>query len=100
MFREEDRRQCLELFERYYAGRKFHDSFYREAIRQYLAPGHRLLDAGCGRYLKFCREFSDVAQVVGIDLEPVLETDNRNRPIWRSRRSSAVSRFRPGILTW
>jgi SAM-dependent methyltransferase len=80
MFREQDRRKCLELYEKYYAGRKFHDSLYREAIRRHLQPGQRLLDAGCGRYLRFCREFAPVSQVVGIDLEPTLETDNQTVP--------------------
>jgi ubiquinone/menaquinone biosynthesis C-methylase UbiE len=38
------------------------------------------LDAGCGRYLKFSKEFSQTAQVVGIDLESTLETVNATSP--------------------
>jgi SAM-dependent methyltransferase len=80
MFAERDRRKCEELYERYYGGRKFHDSLYRQRIDQYLKPGIRLLDAGCGRYLRFCREFSRTARVVGIDLEETFDTDNRQAP--------------------
>lgn len=80
MFTAKDRRKCELLLERYYAGRKFFDARYRELIRKHLRPGQRLLDAGCGRYLKFCKEFSDTAHVVGIDLDSVLETDNRREP--------------------
>lgn len=80
MFSERDRRKCGDLYEKYYAGRKFHDSLYRELIQRYLEPGARVLDAGCGRYLKFCREFSSVAHVVGIDLERSFDTDNRQQP--------------------
>ena len=80
MFSEHDRRKCDDLYEKYYAGRKFHDSLYRELIQRYLEPGARVLDAGCGRYLKFCREFSPVAHVVGIDLERTFETDNTRIP--------------------
>src|SRR5262249_47404061 len=36
--------------------------------------------AGCGRYMKFCQAFSDVAHMVGIDLESQLDTNNRNAP--------------------
>jgi SAM-dependent methyltransferase len=80
MFRAKDRRKCAELFQKYYSGRKFHDDLYRDLIRKYLRPGQRLLDAGCGRYLKFSKELSGTAQVVGIDLEPALETDNQSAP--------------------
>lgn len=80
MFSPRDREKCHHLYERYYAGRKFHDTFYRETIRKHLVPGQRLLDAGCGRYMQFCRELSGIAHVVGIDLEPALETDNRSAP--------------------
>jgi SAM-dependent methyltransferase len=80
MFRVKDRQRCHEIFEKYYAGRKFHDALYRERIRTYLKPGQRLLDAGCGRYMKFCKELSDVARVVGIDLESTFETDNQRAP--------------------
>lgn len=80
MFRESDRQKCSQLYDKYYAGRRFFDSLYRDAIRRYLLPGQRLLDAGCGRYLKFSRELSGMARVVGIDLDPVLETDNRQAP--------------------
>lgn len=61
-------------------GASFHDALYRDRIKTYLQPGQRLLDAGCGRYMKFCKEFSDVAEVVGIDLESTLETDNQRTP--------------------
>jgi ubiquinone/menaquinone biosynthesis C-methylase UbiE len=80
MFRPKDRQECIELFQKYYSGRKFHDDLYRDLIRRYLGPGQRLLDAGCGRYMKFCREFSGTARVVGIDLESVLDTNNHNAP--------------------
>jgi len=80
MFREKDRERCQELFQKYYAGRKFSDALYRDMIRKYLRPGHRLLDAGCGRYLKFCKELSSTARVVGMDLETKLETDNQSAP--------------------
>ena len=66
MFTDRDRRRCQELYDRYYAGRKFHDSLYRDLIRRYLRPGDTLLDAGCGRYLRFCREFAQDAHVVGM----------------------------------
>ncbi len=80
MFRQKDHDKCAELYEKYYSGRKFFDSLYREAIRRHLKPGQRLLDAGCGRYLTFSKELTDTAHVVGIDLESVLETDNRQPP--------------------
>src|SRR5262249_20717205 len=69
-----------QLYDKYYAGRKFLDSLYRETIRQHLRPGQRLLDAGCGRYLKLSKELADTAEVVGIDLESALATDNRYNP--------------------
>jgi len=80
MFRDKDRQKCAELYEKYYAGRKFFDSLYRETIWRHLTPGQKLLDAGCGRYLRFSKELSKAAHVVGIDLEPTLETDNGNPP--------------------
>jgi len=81
MFTPRDREKCEQLFEKYYAGRKFYDGVYRDTIRKHLRPGQRLLDAGCGRYLRVSREFAGVAgQVVGIDLESTLETGNRNAP--------------------
>ena len=80
MFTQKDRQKCLELFQKYYSGQKFHDDLVRDLIRKYLRPGQRLLDAGCGRYLKFCKELSGTARVVGIDLESTLETDNQNAP--------------------
>lgn len=80
MFRAKDREKCQQLYQKYYAGRKFHDSLYRDAIRKYLRPGQDLLDAGCGRYMRFCKELSDTARVVGIDLESTLETDNQSAP--------------------
>jgi SAM-dependent methyltransferase len=80
MFRERDRQTCQHLYDRYYAGRKFHDSLYRDLISRYLQPGARLLDAGCGRYLRFCREFAAEADVIGVDLECSFDTDNRQSP--------------------
>jgi SAM-dependent methyltransferase len=80
MFSERDRQKCDALYTKYYAGRRFHDALYRELICRHLEPGARLLDAGCGRYLKFCREFSPVAHVVGIDLERTFETNNGHVP--------------------
>jgi len=80
MFRPQDRLKCQELYHRYYSGRKFHDSLYRDLILEHLRPGQRLLDAGCGRYMKFCKDLSSTADVFGIDLESTLETDNRTAP--------------------
>jgi SAM-dependent methyltransferase len=80
MFREKDRKTCERLCEKYYAGRKFSRAQYQELIRQHVAAGHRLLDAGCGRDLEFSREFSDDVQVVGIDMEPDLQTRNQSSP--------------------
>ena len=80
MFRSKDREKCQQLYEKYYSGRKFHDAIYRELIQKYLPRGGRLLDAGCGRYLKFSKEFARTAEVIGIDLESTLETANRCSP--------------------
>jgi len=80
MFSQRDRQKCEVLYQRYYAGRKFHDSIYRDMIRNHLKPGSRLLDAGCGRHLRFCREFAPVARVVGVDLEQTFDTNNQGSP--------------------
>jgi ubiquinone/menaquinone biosynthesis C-methylase UbiE len=80
MFRARDREKCRQLYDKYYHGRKFHDAFYRDLIRKHLEPGQRLLDAGCGRYMAFCKEFCDIAEVVGIDCESALETKNNCAP--------------------
>jgi SAM-dependent methyltransferase len=80
MFTERDRRKCDELYTKYYEGRKFHDTLYRERIAAHLRPGDRLLDAGCGRYLRFCREFSPAAWVVGVDLDHAFDTENGSAP--------------------
>jgi SAM-dependent methyltransferase len=80
MFRPKDREKCEQLYEKYYSGHKFHDALYRDLIDKYLNSGGRLLDAGCGRYLKFCKEWAGRAEVVGIDLETTLETSNRSSP--------------------
>jgi SAM-dependent methyltransferase len=80
MFSQRDREKCQELYTRYYAGRKFHDSAYRDVIGRHLQPGTRLLDAGCGRYLRFCREYASTADVVGVDLDHTFETDNQSAP--------------------
>ena len=80
MFTARDRQQCEDIYRKYYSGRKFHDSLYRDLIEKHLQPGQRLLDAGCGRYLKFCKDLVDRAWVVGIDLESVLETRNDQVP--------------------
>jgi ubiquinone/menaquinone biosynthesis C-methylase UbiE len=80
MFRSKDREKCQQLYEKYYTGHKFHDAIYRELIQKYLPRGGRLLDAGCGRYLKFSKEFAQTADVVGIDLESALETANQCSP--------------------
>jgi ubiquinone/menaquinone biosynthesis C-methylase UbiE len=58
----------------------FHDAVYRDRIRKHVAPGDRVLDAGCGRHLQFSKELADRAQVVGIDIEPRLATDNLGSP--------------------
>jgi ubiquinone/menaquinone biosynthesis C-methylase UbiE len=80
MFRPQDREKCARLYEKYYAGRKFHDALYRDLIKKYLRPGQRLLDAGCGRHMRFCEEFSASARVVGIDLDSTFATDNQRAP--------------------
>jgi ubiquinone/menaquinone biosynthesis C-methylase UbiE len=80
MFTEKDRRKCEEIFRKHYSGRKFHDTLYGELIRKYLQPGQKVLDAGCGRYMRFCKDLSGMAELVGIDLETTLETDNRRAP--------------------
>lgn len=80
MFRAKDREKCQELQRRYYPEGKFHDTFYRELIRKHLPPGGRLLDAGCGRYLKFSKELAKDHAVFGIDLESTLETANQCSP--------------------
>jgi len=80
MFRESDRQKCERLLEKYYAGRRFHDSVYRELIAKHLRPGERLLDAGCGRYMQFSKALAATAHVVGIDLEETLETHNERAP--------------------
>src|SRR5947209_5499122 len=80
MFSSRDRQKCQQLFEKYYAGRKFRDALYRDLINRYIAPGQRVLDAGCGRYMTFSKEFSGIASVVGIDLDSSLETDNVRTP--------------------
>ena len=80
MFTARDREKCEQIYDKYYRGRKFHDSLYHDLIRKYLKPGQRVLDAGCGRYLRFCKDLSDTASVVGIDLDTVLETDNGAAP--------------------
>ena len=80
MFTAKDRQKCERLYDRYYGGRKFYDALYREQIHGFIRPGSRVLDAGCGRHLKLCKELSGVALMVGIDLESTLETDNRSAP--------------------
>ena len=80
MFTAGDRQKCQKLYDRYYTGRKFYDTLYREKIREAIRPGKRVLDAGCGRYLRLCKELSSVAEMVGIDLETTLETDNQTAP--------------------
>ena len=80
MFTAKDRDKCQRLHDRYYAGRKFYDLLYREQIHRFLRSGDRVLDAGCGRYLRLCKELSGTAEMVGIDLENTLETDNQIAP--------------------
>lgn len=80
MFSTQDRNRCQQLFEKYYGQRKFHDSLYRDLISKYLRPGDRLLDAGCGRYMRFCKDLAAGAQVFGIDLETAFETRNDSAP--------------------
>lgn len=80
MFSEKNRKKCEQLLEKYYAGRKFSRTLYRELIRKYVSSGDRLLDAGCGRYLEFSKELFDDVQVVGIDLEETLDTHNQRSP--------------------
>jgi len=80
MFTPKDRQKCQQLYEKYYSGHKFHDAMYRELIHKHLPPRGRLLDAGCGRYLKFSKEFAATGEVVGIDLESSLDTANERSP--------------------
>jgi SAM-dependent methyltransferase len=80
MFTVKDRQKCEEIYQKHYRGRKFHDTVYGDLIRKHLVPGQKILDAGCGRYMKFCKDLSNDAAVVGIDLETTLETDNRSMP--------------------
>jgi ubiquinone/menaquinone biosynthesis C-methylase UbiE len=80
MFTDKDRIKCEQIYDNYYRGRKFHDSLYMELIQKHLIPGQRVLDAGCGRYLKFSKQLSRIATVVGIDLETTLETENLRPP--------------------
>ena len=80
MFRERDRQKCDALFAKYYNGRKFHDTLYREMIARHFRPGQRVLDAGCGRAMKFCKEFTNAGVVVGVDLEEALDTRNTQSP--------------------
>jgi SAM-dependent methyltransferase len=80
MFSPKDRQKCQELFERHYRGRAFFDARYRNLIQKYLAPGQTVLDAGCGRYMKFSKELADGRQVFGIDLESTLDTRNQTAP--------------------
>ncbi len=80
MFTSRDRAKCQELFKKYYGDRKFHDALYRDLIRKHLRPGSRILDAGYGRYMTFCKELSSSAVAFGADLEPTLDTDNSRAP--------------------
>ncbi len=80
MFTQKDREKCDKLFERYYKGKKFSRGLYCERIKQYVSSTHRVLDAGCGRYLEFSKELPNSAQVTGVDLEPTLETHNEQSP--------------------
>ena len=80
MFSLRDRQKCEELFKKYYQGRTFYDAKYRALIREHVQAGQRILDAGCGRYLRFSKELADSCEVVGIDLEAPLETTNSGSP--------------------
>ena len=79
---------------------EFHDSLYRDLIRRYLQPGTDLLDAGCGRYLRFCREFAPDAHVVGIDLEETFECDNSAPPFAVRGDIGQPAVSRPRASTW
>jgi SAM-dependent methyltransferase len=80
MFRPKDREKCEQLCQKYYSGRKFSRTLYRELIHKYVASGDRLMDAGCGRYLEFSKELSSTVHVIGIDLEETLDTHNERSP--------------------
>src|SRR5689334_3761243 len=80
MFKPFDLQKRDRLLDKYYPKRKWHDALYTAMIQRYLRPGERVLDAGCGRYLKFCKQLSSVGQMVGIDLEREMDTDNRVAP--------------------
>jgi SAM-dependent methyltransferase len=80
MFTARDREKCEQLYDKYYSDRRFHDSLYLDLIRKHLKPAQKVLDAGCGRYLRFCKSLSDTATMVGIDLDTVFETRNQSAP--------------------
>lgn len=80
MFTPKDRQTCQQIFEKYYADRRFYDALYRDLIDKYLCPGQHVLDAGCGAHMKVCKGLSGMARVVGIDLESELDTDNTGTP--------------------
>ena len=80
MFTAKARAKCDAIYEKYYGGRKFHDSLYRDLIRKHSARGAARCSTPRGRYLRFCKEFSSIASVVGIDLDSVLETNNSSAP--------------------
>jgi SAM-dependent methyltransferase len=78
MFRAKDRQRCQKLYDKYYVGTRFHGTINRGKIRSTVCPERRLLDAGCGRHMRFAMEFSGIAHFVGIDLDPALSTNNQN----------------------
>jgi SAM-dependent methyltransferase len=80
MFREKDRQKCEQLCEKYYAGRKFSRTLYRDLVLKYVSPGDRIMDAGCGRHLEFYKELPNDVQFVGVDLEKSLNTRNEFSP--------------------
>jgi len=80
MFREKDRKKCEELCEKYYAGRKFSRTLYRDLVLKYVSPGDRVMDAGCGHYLEFSKELPSDVHFLGVDLEEHLDTRNQLSP--------------------
>ena len=76
------RERCWKIYDQYYQEDKYkhHDARYREEIIQYLGPGTRLLDAGCGAKMAFTHEFATgTSMAVGMDigeLKPITGEDS------------------------
>jgi hypothetical protein len=100
MLRQKDCHEGQQPFEKYYSGRKFRDSLYRDPIWKHLPAGTRLLDAECGRYFKYSNKLTGVAEVIGIDLESTPQVQESELPARDSRQSGPCPDWRGGILIW